>query len=186
MAQDYELHFENKNMLFVYKNSNGLHCVESLFLRHHFRHLTGIKTTLRPNDFYKRALAKRLSEKDLGKVGSVVELKLEAFPLLKNALEKGGPIMIGKKAQGGYQIYTDVLVGSVEACMGFVEDDGSDFYVPNTLLRADVRKEAQRAFPVSLVCIKGKKEPFYRVSFCRKGFVPSCLPNGILSRIEDH
>ena len=185
MAQDYSLYFENKNMLFVYKDSNGLQYIESLFLGYHFRHLIGIKTELCSNDFYKRALTKRLSEKDLGKVESVVELKFDAFPLLKDALVKGCSISIGRKNQGiGYRIYSDLLVGTTKACLGFVEDSGSDFYVPNTLLKADIRKEAQKSFLVLLVCIKDKKESLYSVSFCREGFDRSCLPDEILSRVE--
>ena len=46
--------------------------------------------------------------------------------------------MIGSYDQSKVLLYTERLVGSVRGCMGFVTE--GDYYVPNTVLREDIRK----------------------------------------------
>lgn len=88
--------------------------------------------------FYEKCLDHKLSPDDFefAEDGTTM-LKLEILPSLitKNLSAS----MIGDYNSNKPKLYTEKLAGGVKACMGFVSDTASGFYVPNTVLKEDIR-----------------------------------------------
>ena len=64
----YEDNLCNRNYLILYntasKDSIIPEHLETVFLSRHFKHLTGVKSMLKAEDFYKRCISSRLSARD--------------------------------------------------------------------------------------------------------------------------
>ncbi len=48
--------------------------------------------------------------------------------------------MIGDFSARTSLLVTEKLAGGIKGCMGFVRDEGTGYYVPNTVLNLDIRK----------------------------------------------
>ena len=107
-----------------------------------FLHLTGVKfpgKKIPARAFFDKCINRRLSlaEFDLALDGTT-ELKLKILPLLfqKNLSAS----MIGDFSARTSLLVTEKLAGGIKGCMGFVRDEGTGYYVPNTVLNLDIRK----------------------------------------------
>jgi len=147
-AQKYKEHLVNRSLLFVCTNKHKqAYCVEVTFDGSNFQHLTGLETDknkISPRDFYNRCLEKRLSDSEIefSNMGTT-ELKLDILPALmcKNLSAK----MIGDYNMSQPKLFTEKLTGGVSACIGFVKSDGKGRYIPNTVLKDDIRIRTKRA-----------------------------------------
>ena len=76
---------ENNNILFVFGNSRNPEFLETLFLRRHFLHMTGVKIRhyMTSGEFFNKCLSSRISESDfyLSSDGTT-EMKLSVLPAL--------------------------------------------------------------------------------------------------------
>ncbi len=150
-AEQYRENLANKNLLFICQDKHKkITAVEFSFDASNFLHLTGLKVkkprhhtsgtgdTISAKEFYEKCLAHRLSVNDFefAKDGTT-QLKLEILPRLisKNL----SATMIGDYNSRNPKLVTDKLAGSVAACMGFVPTGPTDRYVPNTVLKVDIR-----------------------------------------------
>lgn len=141
-AQKYKENLVNRSLLFICADKQKrTYCVEVTFDEANFQHLTGVETDrnkLSPRDFYNRCLEKRLSPDDFefSSMGTT-ELKLQVLPALmcKNLSAK----MIGDYNMSQPKLFTEKLAGGVSACIGFVRNEGKGRYIPNTVLRDDIR-----------------------------------------------
>lgn len=110
-------------------------------------HLTGVKTKdhdkeadehISAINFYDKCLSHKLSPSDFEfSEDGTTHMKLDILPaiLCKNLTAK----MIGTYNSNKPYLYTEKIAGSTKACMGFVVDSIQDCYVPNTLLKDDIR-----------------------------------------------
>lgn len=163
-AQKYKENLVNKSLLFICINKNRqIYCVEVTFDGSNFQHLTGIETDkskISPMGFYKRCLEKRLSIDEfwLSNTGTT-ELKLEVLPILmcKNLSAK----MIGDYNESQPKLFTEKLAGGVSACIGFVKSDGNGRYIPNTVLKSDIRVKTKHADRIIATCRKERDEIKY-------------------------
>lgn len=141
-AELYEKNLANKNLLIVYRNeAGGVAEIELLFLKKHFLHLSGVqidRDSVSSTRFFNLCINKRLSvrEFDFSPNGTTVQ-KLCVLNQLMSIPQKAS--MIGIFDGNRLHLQTKYLVGSVHACMGFVIDDKSGYYIPNTALQADIR-----------------------------------------------
>lgn len=152
-AKVYNDNLLNKNVLFLYQESqNGLNYLETTFLARNFVRLTGVElqglNKIKPTYFFKKALNNRLSENDIGfKCDGTTVLKLEVIPQLMRI--KTTAKMIGEFHDCKFSLYTDKVVGGSNSCMGFVEDENNKrFFIPNTLLKKDLRDIASRKYRI--------------------------------------
>ncbi len=146
-AEKYRNELLNQTLLFVCTDKhNHIVCYEFSFYNWNFKHLTGIKTKTQDNadehlsavDFYNKCLSHRLSPSDFEfSEDGTTHMKLDILPsvLCKNLTAK----MIGTYNSTKPYLYTDKIAGNVKACIGFVVDAIQDCYVPNTLLKEDIR-----------------------------------------------
>lgn len=150
-AEQYRENLANKNLLFICQDKHKrITAIEFSFDASNFLHLTGLKVkkhkykghdtddAISAKDFYEKCLAHRLSVNDFefAKDGTT-QLKLEVLPRLisKNL----SATMIGDYNSRNPKLVTDKLAGSTAACMGFVTTGPAERYVPNTVLKIDIR-----------------------------------------------
>ena len=140
-ANKYKENLCNKNLLFIYQHGSNVNKIETAFFPRHFCHLTGvdisnsrIKSSV---DFYNICLKNKLSHRDFNmKSNGTAVMKLMILPKLMDI--KSNANMLGKYNNSKSILITDKIVGSVHACIGFVEENG--YYVPNTALKEDSRE----------------------------------------------
>lgn len=159
-AQEFDVYLKNKNLLFLMSDKGDkLYFFEGVFLSKHFKHLTGVKTSLGSNDFYRASLNGKLSETDFD-LPKTAELKLQVLSQAMN-IEKTAK-MCGEFNNSGFDLFTQKLVGNIQLCVGMVQDEKTQYYVPNTLLKADIRN---KTFPPisKIICVLKKeiKDTFY-------------------------
>lgn len=148
-------------LLFLIAN-NTVGCVEICFPESAYLHLTGVRLTKAESagKFFSKCLSGKLSPRDFefAPDGSTAQ-KLDVLPSLitKNFSAK----MIGDYNSSRPKLYTEKLVGSTKACLGFVLDNTLGKYVPNTLLRADLRDNVLDCKRVVAVLRKNQAQKYY-------------------------
>lgn len=159
-AQIYRDELEGKSLLFICTDKHKKTIpVEFTFYRNNYMHLTGLKSpkstegkvsTLFANDFYQKCLDHKLSPTDFDfSEDGTTHMKLEVLPIIisKNLQAK----MIGDYDSMKPRLYTEKVAGSTNACMGFVFDQKTHEYVPNTVVREDIRELTKTALRVIAV-----------------------------------
>lgn len=169
-AKSYQDNLVDQSLLFVCldKHKRTL-CIEFTFDASNFLHLTGLKLngiidengskhTLSAIDFFNKCLDHKLSIHDFefASDGTTV-LKLEVLPFVisKNLSAD----MIGDYDSTNPRLYTEKLVGGIKACVGFIKPSGR--YVPNTVLKVDIRNHAANISRVVAVFRKNKLDDKY-------------------------
>ena len=160
----YDKNFSNKRYLFVILDKKKqLTSLETTFSQTNFCHLTGVKlnNAITASSFYNLCLARRLSTVDFSLAADgTTEQKLR---IIKNVFASNlSPNIFGDFNNNGFKLKTEKLVGNVYAMLGFVKDQKSSLYVPNTLLAADIRDFVVEQKRVILVCRKDNTDKFYK------------------------
>ncbi|MCD8118015.1 MAG: PBECR4 domain-containing protein [Lachnospiraceae bacterium] len=150
---------ENKSLLFVCLDKHkNISCIEFSFYNYNFLHLTGLKTTKRfvaeSNEqsdintasdkipavrFYEKCLDHKLMTTDFEFSDSgTTPMKLDVLPLVicKNLSAN----MIGDFNSPHPKLYTEKVAGGTKAYIGFIKDNITHMYVPNTVVKEDLRK----------------------------------------------
>ena len=162
-AKIYKKELLNKNFLILYSDKHKkINSVGFLFKSSNYLHLTGLKTkkTLGANQFFQNCIENRLSVNDFefAKDGTT-QMKLDVLPLVisKNLSAK----MIGDYNSIQPKLSTEKLAGNNIACIGFVKTESDNIYVPNTVLKADIRDYTKDIARVIAVFRKDKQELYY-------------------------
>ncbi|MCI6648295.1 MAG: PBECR4 domain-containing protein [Lachnospiraceae bacterium] len=141
-AEAYNRELLNKCLLFVISDKHKrISVMETRFGAGQFLHLTGLKISdkkLSASRFFKRCLDHKLSPDDFEfPSNQTTFLKLEVMPTLicKNLAANS----VGTYKGTGLVLHTEKLAGGIRGCIGFVSDAKEKYYIPNTLLKADIR-----------------------------------------------
>lgn len=188
-AKQYRDNLTNRSLLFIcqdkHKNTSA---IEFTFDASNFLHLTGLKLKNRkrynangvdiddtqpdPNgeilsgeeisalDFYDKCLNHKLGENDFDFADDgTTEMKLDVLPglLCKNLTAK----MIGDFQSDKPKLQTEKLAGGVTACMGFRKNTQNTRYIPDTVLKDDIKKHTSGQVRVIACYRKTKDEPQY-------------------------
>lgn len=143
-ADKFEQNLANKNLLFICVDKHmKINTMEVVFSRANYLHMTGIKfcegKKLSANQFYKMCIKRRLSTKDFElSYDGTTELKLQVLAALVESNISAN--MIGDYSGSRPMLYTHKLAGNVKGCIGFLIDGERGYYVPNTILKEDIRK----------------------------------------------
>ena len=137
-----------------------LSTIELHFYKRNFLHLTGVETTLTADRFFDACVKGRLKELDINerKDGTTTQ-KLKILPSLMTKNMSAN--MIGDSLKEGIGLITDKVVGNIKGCMGFVIDDLTGKYVPNTVINDDIRKRVTNPRRILLIYRKQEKEDNY-------------------------
>ncbi len=142
----------------------------SSFWDYNYLHLTGLKTTKhlmgeskeQPETtteadkipavrFYEKCLDHRLMTSDFEFSDSgTTPMKLDVLPsvICKNLSAN----MIGNFNSPHPKLYTEKVAGGAKAYMGFIKDAVSHMYVPNTVVKEDLRKNVSDYVRIIAVC----------------------------------
>lgn len=186
-AEKYRDNLANRSLLFIcqdkHKNTSA---IEFSFDASNFLHLTGLKlknrkrsntnkfeidnTQLDSNresltgeeisalDFYDKCLNHKLSENDFNFADDgTTEMKLDVLPglLCKNLTAK----MIGDFQSDKPKLQTEKLAGGVTACMGFRKNTQKTRYIPDTVLKDNIKKHTSGQVRV-IACYRKTKDDF--------------------------
>ena len=160
-ADEFQNNHINHSLLFLCMDKHKkVYCVEVTFDSANFLHLTGVSTVISPNNFFNMCLDRRLSIDDFEfSRDGTTEWKLEVLPrLMKQNLSAN---MIGEYNQSQPLLFTEKIAGSVSACMGFCRVGASGRYVPNTLLKGDIRTLVHKADRIILTYRKNRADKQY-------------------------
>ena len=152
-AERYQKDMEERSFLMICLDKHRqIVSYEFTFHSWNFLHLTGLKLhgtskeagiPSQAADFYQKCLSHRLSSRDFDfSEDGTTHMKLDVLPRLicKNLSAN----MVGDYDGSKPKLYTEKLAGSAKAVIGFVTDDMSGKYVPNTILKADLREHVHR------------------------------------------
>lgn len=162
-ANLYRTNLENQTILFVYKENYKIKYIEMIFLPSNFLHFTGINiinSDIHSSvQFYSLCLNNKLRVNDFNfKSNGTSILKLQILPQIMQ-LHKNAK-MIGKYDNSKIYLLTDVLIGSSNMCIGAKKK--ADYYIPNTVLKEDIRKIVSNYFKIIGILKKDTKELKYR------------------------
>lgn len=137
-AWQYDLHLKDQNVMFIVLNKDkSISHFETFFRDNNFLHLTGVTSPLNSVKFYKACIDNMLSLNQFNFKDNTTELKLQ---ILNDAMKIDRIAqMVGEFNNSGLSLYTQKVVGTVRVCMGLVKDSNDPFYVPNTVLKTDIR-----------------------------------------------
>ena len=186
-AKQFRDNLANRSLLFIcqdkHKNTSA---IEFSFDASNFLHLTGLKLKKRKRssinvvgtdntqqdsngedllgeeisaiDFYNKCLNHKLSENDFEFADDgTTEMKLDVLPglLCKNLTAK----MIGDFQSDKPKLQTEKLAGGVTACMGFRKNAQSTRYIPDTVLKDDIKRHTSGQVRV-IACYRKPKDDF--------------------------
>lgn len=170
-AMQYEKHFLNKNLLIVYGNrsNNGLSYSDLSFYettasKVNFAHLTGTTLAISQEQFFNRAFENELSVDDFDFRDNTTFMKLDVIETALN-VPKNFKICGNYNENSSHEsLRTGFLVGGTNGSLRFCLDSNSRnrrMYVPNTLLKGDIRDETSPSTGILAVFSKGVHEQFY-------------------------
>lgn len=140
-AVTYQENLLDHNLLFVFGTQSNTNYFEAVFSDVNFLHLTGVvmkEKNLSRSQFFDRCIRGTISPDDISisNIGTT-EMKLSVLPQVMQ-IEKTAK-MIGDYDGSKTLLYTEKMAGGVWGCLGFVKDKTTKYYVPNTVLREDIR-----------------------------------------------
>lgn len=189
-AQKYEQELAGKKLLLVCSDKHHkISCVELAFYKRNFLHLTGLKLRNRyvndkaekstgqdvisAEDFYAKCLARRLSPEDFDFASDgTTFMKLDVLPFIitKNLSAN----MLGNYNLSRPTLYTEKLAGSMKACVGFVEDKQTGHFVPNTVLKDNIKTVVTNYVRIIAVFRKDlHDDSYHEVTYVAKGIDPA-------------
>lgn len=144
--KDYDTNLKNKKVMFIVENKKReLSKVEVYFPKSCYYHLTGInlydKNNRRVNsyEFYDLIKSERvnLRQYKIESKDGTTDLKLQVLPQLMKIDRMAS--MIGNFSNCNMVLQTEKIAGNIHACMGFIKDVKLNIYIPNTVLKKDIR-----------------------------------------------
>lgn len=157
----YDKNLSYKNVMFITAGKNGAAYFETQFHPQNFLHLTGVKTSLNSEFFYKSALNQRLSSSNIGfDPGGTTERKLEILHKLMSIHATAR--MVGDYDNSRPLLVADKLAGTVTMAMGFTLVNG--IYIPSTALKLDMRQITEQATrrKIAAILVKSCNDSLYK------------------------
>ena len=189
-AELYKTNLANRSLLFIFDNAGVIQSLEVICMPRNYLHLTGVALTdknLKSIDFYEMCIDKRLppSAFYFSKDGTT-KMKLSVLSQIMNIHKTAK--MVGNYTHTKSMLVTEKLAGTVTACVGFVREKGKrNFYVPNTVLREDIRKVVDKP-PKKVLAIfrKFKDEHIYRecTYLAKSVSLESILTDALKSKVD--
>lgn len=171
-AQIYDKNLKGKNIMFIFENivSKEIDYIETEFLANNYKHLTGVeyKEEITPTKFYKLCINSKLSYRNITqKNNGTTKLKLDVLPQLLNITKKAK--LIANYSGSKVNLYTEKLIGNVRCCIGFIKKD--KYYLPNTILKQDIREISQLESDCKIVAIlekTSKQKEYNKITYINK------------------
>lgn len=153
----YDKNLLNKNIIFVYLKDNRTEYYEVIFLKEHFKHLTGVKTNLNAYEFFYRSKNNRLRIEDFEYKDNTSALKIDN--LIKAMNLSSFSKMIGEFKHNKIFVSLKKVTGNNNLILGF--DEGENINYPKTLLKGDVRDYTQKVYRIIGILSKNISDKKY-------------------------
>ena len=160
-SESYRKNLIDQSLLFLCLDKHKrVYSLEVTFDASNFKHLTGVQTKLSAQHFYEMCIDRRLSTDDFSFAEDGTTIwKMEVLPrLISKNLSAN---MLGEYNGSMPVLFTERLAGSTSACMGFVRSDENGRYIPNTILKGDVRTLVHRADRIIVTYRKKRADIHY-------------------------
>ncbi len=161
-ADEYKANLLGHSLLFICSDRNkAIYALEVTFDSSNFKHLTGFKTSIAPNHFLQLCLDRRLKETDFDFAeDGTTPWKIDVLSrMVKKNLSAN---MIGIYNRSQPLLFTEKIAGNISACMGFCKTGEKNRYVPNTVLKGDIRSLVHHADRILITYRKKRHEPNYQ------------------------
>ena len=143
-TKEFKKNLANKKLLVIYEENGETKKCEIFFPASAFYHLTGLKAfdnkgnSYKAFNFYNDMLNGSINARNLKKKDRTTDLKIEVLPQLMK-LDRNAK-MTGIFFSSRILLETDQLIGGEKSCMGFITNEKYECYIPNTLLKEDIRQ----------------------------------------------
>ena len=176
-AKQYETELLNNTLKIICEDKHHHHMsIEVYFTERNFLHLTGVETDLSPEKFFDACIFNRIKTENINERNDgTTELKLSVLPLLitKNLSAN----MVGDYLQDGINLMTEEIAGNIRGCIGFVLDKISGHYVPNTILKCDIRTRIINKKRIIGIYRKKQNDTEYKeIVYLAKGIYKDTIP----------
>lgn len=142
-VKEYDVRLKGYQFLIYYQVNDHCEYKEIEFKASNFLHLTGVKSNLQPNLFYKKSMNGKLSVRDFEiQNNGNTQRKLEVISYLPHLLYNS--CMIGDFNNNGISLRADYMVGDTRRtlCLGFgTSRQGCDY--PASLIKGNVKDYAK-------------------------------------------
>lgn len=164
-AEQFRDNLAGRNIMFLcLSKDKQTSYVETVFTEAIFLHLTGFKvdkTRVSAKEFYNKCLNHILAEEDFDFADDhTTEMKLEVLPYVMSET-LGNANIIGDFNGRGFKLFTEKLVGSTRACIGFVHNKNGRIMSPNTLINADARDYVTNWVRIIAIYVKNIRDSEY-------------------------
>lgn len=167
--KEYDENLKNKKVMFITENKYKLISKEEvLFTKSSFSHLTGVSIYNNENgkklnsyEFYNllKSVTITIDNYEIKCKDNTTDLKLQVLPQLMKIDKMANTI--GDFANITMFLQTEKIAGNINACMGFVKDSKLDIYVPNTVLKKDIRDITNNRNKIIAILKKDLTENLY-------------------------
>lgn len=171
-ALQYKEELLNKTLLFICTDKHKkVHTFEVTFRERNYMHLTGLKPIefvdnkgelhiLTALEFFNKCITKTLKVEQFEfNEDGTTPLKLDV--LLRMMCKNLSATMIGDYDTYAPKLKTDKLVGKVNGVMGFMVDKTENKFLPNTLLKADIRDLSKSTLQIVATFRKSETDEHY-------------------------
>lgn len=168
-ARDYESGLANKVLLFVYRNKTGVNYIEAKFKKENFKHLTGVQTNLRPEEFFNNCINGNLSPTSY-QASPNTPLKLSVLPTIINLPTLSATISEYNNSRPTIQV--DIIIAKHQSVLGLT-NNGGKYYYPKTVLKIpNLSSIMENQNPILLTYIRdiNLKKTDYEISFINKKY----------------
>ena len=174
-AEKYNEKLSQKKFMLIYQD-NLTGTVKSsvvTFKPLNFKHLTGIQSEIKPAQFFKACLKKRLSTRDFNfdRQGHA-QRKLEVLPLMPEVFYNR--CWLGPSINNDIYINADYYIGDTRCVLSIGIRTSSFTDVPVTLKKQSIREVVTKECKVYAIASMplGDKEALWSLTYCEKGFDP--------------
>lgn len=165
-AEEYSVNLADKRILIVSIMESNTYCREVEFRKNNFKHLTGVDSHIKANNFIEMLLDKRLSNQDWKyKKDGTTELKLKVFPEILDIYKQAR--MIGVYNGNRIKLSTDLCVGNIYCYLGIASfkqhsKNASTIYFPNTVISSSIKKDTNQQERIVAMFRKNKNDTKYK------------------------
>lgn len=165
--KEFDKNLKNKNVMFIFEDNQGnINKVEVMFPIGCFYHLTGTNVYDKNNKivnsykFYNLLKGNKINSMKIQPKNKTTYYKLDVLPQLMRIDRNAN--MIGEFIGNNLFLKTEKVAGNVNACMGVVKNNSlENIYVPNTILKEDIRKITNEKNKIIGIMKKGINEGLY-------------------------
>lgn len=160
---------DNDFLIFFYNSNKEILYKKIVFEKKHFKHLTGIDTSLSAVDFYNTIQENELKQHHVKlKKDGTTRLKLEILD--KIHLPFHSPAMIGTYFNfSKLYLKVDEVIGTNLISVGL--KNNTNYLIPSSLLKENIKKITEPTFPVLFVLKKKSNDEYFNeITHCKTDF----------------